>query len=153
MPGPALSPAEEAPVEASPSVPLDQVLDQLRVFASKINRTVSTSLENARLIERKPGSVVIAAASQFQAERLKDRMAELQKLASEFFGRETNVTIASSDRAREALPEDGDGRSPLRDNEREKVQNALNHPVLNKAIQVLGGEIVKIVPLGGESSK
>jgi hypothetical protein len=153
MPGPALSPAEESPVEASPSVPLDQVLDQLRVFASKTNRTVSTSLENARLIERKPGSVVIAAASQFQAERLKDRMAELQKLASEFFGRETNVTIASSDRAREALPEDGDGRSPLRDNEREKVQNALNHPVLNKAIQVLGGEIVKIVPLGGESSK
>ena len=114
MPGPALSPAEEAPVEANPSVPLDQVLDQLRVFASKTNRTVSTSLENARLIERKPGSVVIAAASQFQAERLKDRMAELQKLASEFFGRETNVTIASSDRAHEALPEDGDGRSPLR---------------------------------------
>ncbi|MCS5636659.1 MAG: DNA polymerase III subunit gamma/tau [Myxococcota bacterium] len=153
MPAPALPRAEPAPAESNSSVPLDQVLDRLRIFASKTNRTLSTSLENASLVEHKPGSAVIAAASQFQAERLQDRVAELEKLASEFFGRETSVTIASSTRAQETLPGNEDGADPLRKTEREKIQNALNHPVLSKAIQVLGGEIVKIVPLSGESSK
>jgi hypothetical protein len=40
-----------------------------------------------------------------------------------------------------------------REREREKIQNALEHPALNEAIKALGGQIVKILPLGGESPK
>ena len=147
------APSSDEPAQAAPSVPLEQILDRLRVFASKTNRTLSTSLENASLVENKPGSAVIAAASQFQAERLQDRTAELSKLASEFFGHETKVSVAFSARAQEAPPLIPSAQDPLRESEREIRQKALNHPVLGKAIEVLGGEIVKIVPLSGESSK
>ena len=37
--------------------------------------------------------------------------------------------------------------------ERKKIQSALNDPVLNEAIKLLGGEIVKIIPLGKEQPR
>jgi len=155
-PTPAPAPSSQVEeAEATPAVSPEQVLDRLQAFVGKTNRPLSTSLQNASLLENKPGSAVIAAASQFQAERLQDRVAELSQVATEFFGRETKVTVTASAPAPQAPPSVANAAPPdtLRESEREKRQRALNHPVLGKAIEALGGEIVKIVPLSGETSK
>ncbi len=148
--------ATEAPATGGtgnpPGATLDIVFDRLRVFAAKTNPPLSGSLESARLVEQKPDSLRIAPSSLFQAKRLEDRLPDLQALASDFFEREVKVEISAL-----STPLDPSRRTKMggsqSEREREKIHAALNHPVLNEAIKALDGEIVKIVPLGGEQSK
>ena len=118
----------------------------------KTDQPLSGSLENASLIEQTPDSIRIAPGSAFQAKRLEDRLSYLQKVTHEFFNREVTVEIASFAPALSgALPT---GSAPAQvETERKKIQSALNDPVLNEAIKLLGGEIVKIIPLGKEQPR
>ena len=131
---------------------LGALFDRLRDFVGKTDQPLSGSLENASLIERTPDSIRIAPGSAFQAKRLEDRLSDLQKVTHEFFNREVTVEIASFAPALSgALPT---GSAPARvETERKKIQSALNDPVLNEAIKLLGGEIVKIIPLGKEQPR
>jgi hypothetical protein len=148
--------ATEAPATGGtgnpPGATLDIVFDRLRVFAAKTNPPLSGSLESARLVEQKPDSLRIAPSSLFQAKRLEDRLPDLQALASDFFEREVKVEISALSAPLDPSRGTKMGGSQS-EREREKIHAALNHPVLNEAIKALDGEIVKIVPLGGEQSK
>jgi DNA polymerase III subunit gamma/tau len=150
------APATEAPATGGtrnePGASLDIVFDRLRVFAAKTNPPLSGSLEKARLVEQNPDSLRIAPSSLFQAKRLEDRLADLQALASDFFGREVKVEISALSTPLDPRRETNMGGSQS-ERERKKIHAALNHPVLNEAIKALDGEIVKIVPLGGGQSK
>ena len=131
---------------------LGALFDRLRDFVGKTDQPLSGSLENASLIEQTPDSIRIAPGSAFQAKRLEDRLSDLQKVTHEFFNREVTVEIASFAPALSgALPT---GSAPAQvETERKKIQSALNDPVLNEAIKLLGGEIVKIIPLGKEQPR
>lgn len=118
----------------------------------KTDQPLSGSLENASLIERTPHSIRIAPGSAFQAKRLEDRLPDLQKATHEFFNQEVTVEIAPfAPAVHGALPTES---APAQvETERKKIQSALNDPVLNEAIKLLGGEIVKIIPLGKEQPR
>ena len=132
---------------------LAAAMDRMRVFAAKENQPLSASLEQARLVEHTETSLRIAPASSFQAKRLADRSDELQELASHFFQKEMRVEVDSfSDAPTDGARTSKSASPPRRQQEREKIHTALNDPVLNDAIKVLGGEIIKIVPLSGERS-
>ena len=156
MTTPLPAPAEPAAAEPAPAqsteAPLENVLDRLRVFAGKHDRPLSASLENAVLLDRSENSLRIAPSSPFQAKRLEDRLQDLEKVATEFFDQPIKVELTPFERPGEAA-EVAPAPGTRREREREKIQTALNHPALNEAITALGGQIVKIVPLGGESSK
>jgi DNA polymerase-3 subunit gamma/tau len=133
-------------------VKLGALFDRLRDFVGKTDQPLSGSLENASLIERTPHSIRIAPGSAFQAKRLEDRLPDLQKATHEFFNQEVTVEIAPfAPAVQGALPTES---APAQvETERKKIQSALNDPVLNEAIKLLGGEIVKIIPLGKEQPR
>jgi DNA polymerase III subunit gamma/tau len=131
---------------------LGALFDRLRNFVGKTDQPLSGSLENASLIERTPDSIRIAPGSAFQAKRLEDRLSDLQKVTHEFFNREVTVEIASFAPALSGALQTGSAPARV-ETERKKIQSALNDPVLNEAIKLLGGEIVKIIPLGKEQPR
>ena len=147
-------PAQAAPTAEPPrdaeaaagDAPLPLVLDRFRAFALKANRGLFTSLEGATLLERRPGLLKLAAAGGFHQKRLQDHIAECNAVCSDFFGTDTRLEISTR-----ADAEAGDVAVPTpkhRDDERRKRQEALNHPVVNTALEVLQAEIVEIRPLG-----
>ncbi|MDE0885050.1 MAG: DNA polymerase III subunit gamma/tau [Myxococcota bacterium] len=164
-PAPSGQPAPKKEAGASPSPQhqaaeptrepgaLAAVMDRLRVFAAKDNQPLAASLEQARLTKHAEDSLQIAPASSFQAKRLADRIDELEDLATRFFQKTTRVEIDHfAETPTGGAKTSKSGARPRQQQEREKIQTALNDPVLNDAIKVLGGEIVKIVPLSGEQS-
>ena len=148
-PSPSAQPAEATREPGA----LAAVMDRLRVFAAKDNQPLAAALEQAQLIEHAEDSLRIAPASSFQAKRLGDRIDELEDLAARFFQKATRVEIDHfAETSKSGTQSSKNGSRPRQQQEREKIQTALNDPVLNDAIKVLGGEIVKIVPLSGERS-
>ncbi len=150
---PVVSPAPSVGA-GNESPDLGALMDRLRAFAAKDNQPLSASLEQAKLVEQRTDYLRIAPGSSFQAKRLADRLEDLQNMACRFFGQATKVEVdpfvEGGTRKRGASASNA---PPRRESDREKIQTALNHPVLNDAIKVLGGEIVKILPLSGERAK
>lgn len=150
---PVVSPAPSVGA-GNESPDLGALMDRLRAFAAKDNQPLSASLEQAKLVEQRTDYLRIAPGSSFQAKRLADRLEDLQDMAGRFFGQATKVEVdpfvEGDTRERGASASNA---PPRRESDREKIQTALNHPVLNDAIKVLGGEIVKILPLSGERAK
>jgi hypothetical protein len=76
--------------------------------------------------------------------QLEARIGELEQICERFFGEPTRVALSTRD---SATPEpDGD---PGEDLARRRRKEALSHPNVNQALEILGGEIVEIRPLGG----
>jgi DNA polymerase-3 subunit gamma/tau len=120
--------------------PLDAIYDRLRAFAQEANRGLFAALEGGRLVERAPGRLRIELPSALAARRLAGRGRELEEVCQRFFGTPVEVQL-------EAVP-DGRGAPRAPDDVRRRRQQALDHPGINTALQLLGGEIVEIRPLG-----
>jgi len=122
-------------------------MDRLRVFGQQRDRGLFASFDGAELIERRPGMVKIAAQAAFHTRRLTDRLDAVNAVCADFFGEPTRVEITT----RAEPVADSSGRTsgtPSREVERRRRQEALNHPSVNSALEILGGEIVEIRPLG-----
>lgn len=88
-------------------------------------------------------TIRIGAPAAFHVERLRQRIEELEGLASALFDQPTRITveIAAARAAREESHES-------REKSRKQRQEALNSEAVNLAIEVLTAEIVEIRPLG-----
>jgi hypothetical protein len=152
------APAPAAPVAAAPEesgaaelgepagdAPLPVVFDRLRGFAQQANRGLFAALEGGRLVARTDETIRIALPSAIAVRRLEARLAELEAVALRFFGGPRRVVLESDGPAAEATPRAA-GPDPLAQRRR---QEALNHPAVNQALEILQGEIVEIKPLGG----
>ena len=133
--GPAVDAAPASP--ASPAA----VFDRLRAFAREQNPGIYAALEGGRIAERSDDALILAVPS-FAAQRLRERAAALDELASRFFGAPLRVRIAEEGAAAaDAAPADPEAV-------RLRRQAALNHPGVARALDILGGEILEIRPLG-----
>jgi DNA polymerase-3 subunit gamma/tau len=135
-------PRRQETAAGDPSAPLPVVFDRLRAFATDRSPHLAAALEGGRLLERSEEGLRIAAPNRFAAQRLGSRSEELQQLCASFFGRGMRVEIETR--------ESGDaGDGPEADPEalRQRRQEALNHPAVGNALEVLEGEIVEIQPL------
>jgi hypothetical protein len=135
-------PASDSPEE---SAPLALVLDRLRGFLQSENRGLAAALEGGQLLERSADRLRIAVPGSFAATRLQSRLAPLEEICGRFFGRRLRIEITQSDESH------ANGRAHLEvDSElaRKRRQEALQHPAVNAAMEILGGEIVEIRPLG-----
>ena len=103
-------------------------------------------LQATRLTAREPGRLCIEAPSSFNRQRLEDKREALESICSKFFGTATRVEISES-----AAAAGSDGKLHHEESRRFR-QEALNHPLVNTALQVLQANIVEIRPLGGRPS-
>jgi DNA polymerase-3 subunit gamma/tau len=142
-PEPAPAPAAEA--EPGADAPLPVVFDRLRSFAQEANRGLFAALEGGRLAARSDETIRIALPSTIAVRRLEGRLPELEAVVERFFGTPRRVLLESDGGAGEPAPR-ATGPDPLAQRRR---QEALNHPTVNQALEILEGEILEIKPLSG----
>jgi DNA polymerase-3 subunit gamma/tau len=142
---PAVGELEPELGEPAADAPLPVVFDRLRGFAQQANRGLFAALEGGRLVACTAETVRIALPSSIAVRRLEARLAELEGVVERFFGGPRRVVLESDGAAAEPAPRAA-GPDPLAQRRR---QEALNHPAVNQALEILQGEIVEIKPLGG----
>jgi DNA polymerase-3 subunit gamma/tau len=116
------------------------VFDRLRAFARERNPGIFAALEGGRIAEQREGALLLELPG-FGAARLRERAAALDELVAAFFGAPLSVRIAEQGGARDDGAPDGEAV-------RRRRQAALNHPGVARAVDILGGEILEIRPLG-----
>jgi DNA polymerase-3 subunit gamma/tau len=121
---------------------LPTVFDRLRAFVREENPGVYAALEGGRIVARDASGLRIAVPGAFAARRLGDKLAQLEQLAGRFFDRPTPVHV-------ESVPEESSADArPDADALRRRRAAALSDPGVGRALEILGGEIVDIRPLG-----
>jgi hypothetical protein len=133
---------------AAAGAPLPVVLDRLRAFARERDRGLSTSLDNVTLVESRPGHLKLSTQQPFHHRRLSDRLQAVEQICSDFFGEATRVDLLPPANSEEAPI--AEGPSPRREHERQQRREALEHPSVNLALELLDAEIIDIVPVGGK---
>ena len=88
-------------------------------------------------------TIRIGAPAAFHAERLRQRIADLETLAAKLFGRPTRITVEIAAASAQHVES-----NQSREHSRKRRQEALNSESVNMAIEVLEAEIVEIRPLG-----
>jgi hypothetical protein len=145
------APERSAAPRASGPAPLGQVFDRLRAFAQQENRGLFAALEGGRLLAKSEDALRIALPSAIATRRLETRKPDLEGVIARFFGRpmraELVVDAGSAARAEGGAAAKGDGGEAAR----KRRQEALAHPAVNVALEILGAEIDEIRPLGGAS--
>jgi len=129
--------------DAHPAV----VLDRLRGFIRESHPGLVAALEEAKLLERSDRKLRIFTPEPFAAERLRDRRESLEAVCAEFFGHPIQVEIETVDPAAEV---EGETAKTVLTGEalRKLRQRALQNPAVNRAVEILDGEIVEIRPVG-----
>ena len=128
---------------AAPEPSALPLLDRLRALASERDRALGAALDGVTIVDRSETGLVLGAAQAFAAHRLERRRSDLEAVCARLFGRPMRIVVkgpADGARAGAAAADD----EALRQRRRE----ALAHPAVNTALEILGGEVVEIRPLG-----
>jgi len=150
---------------AGADAPLPIVLDRLRAAVAEHDRGLAMALDRATLLERTDTHLRLAVPDPFAVRRLGRRQADLEAASERFFGRSLRVEIteitgttgaAGTAAVAPAPPAAAPGgRTPRSDAaeeaDRRRRREALDHPAINAALEILGGDVVEIRPLGGQS--
>ena len=138
-------PAIEGPPPIS--APRAAVYDRLRIFAQSENRGLFAALEGGRLLNRVPGQISVELPSSIGARRLAGRARDLEEVCARLFGEPTAVEIRIADSGKQRERVD---RAAIETVARERRREALSHPAINTALEILGGEILEIRSLGDD---
>jgi hypothetical protein len=135
-------------------VPLAAVLDRFRAAVAEQDRALGLALDEARLVERSDTRLVLAVSEPFATRRLERRLGDLEAAAARFFGRPLRVAIQGGETPAPAAASARPGaRGPRSDADEEAARRrrreALDHPAVNAALEILGGDVVEIRPHGG----
>jgi hypothetical protein len=149
--GPERDAAADAPpsngsFDAHPAV----ILDRLRGFMREEHPGLAAALEGGKLLERDDQRIRVFIQEPFAAQRLRDRTEPLEAACAKFFGHPIRVEIETAREDAEAGSEAAaDSKAALSsDALRELTQRALKNPAVNRAVEILDGEIVEIRPTG-----
>ena len=136
--------SEEGPALAS--LPPAVVFDRLRAFAGKQDPGLFAALDGGELAQNEASRLRIRVPAGFGARRLEQKRAALEQCCERFFGRlvavELEIVGATPEAPSIAQASSAEALRRVR-------QQALSHPAVNAALEVLEGEIVEIRPLGG----
>jgi hypothetical protein len=132
-------------LETHPAV----ILDRLRNFLAGDHPGLMAGLEGARVIEHKNQLLRLMIPEAFAATRLRGRLEILESECGKFFKQRTRVELTTPDDNAER-PCDSTA-APSSESLRELRQRALDHPAVNRAVEILEGEIIEIRPIGSPS--
>jgi DNA polymerase-3 subunit gamma/tau len=149
--GPESDAAADAPpsngsFDAHPAV----ILDRLRGFMREEHPGLAAALEGGKLLERDDQRIRVFIQEPFAAQRLRDRTESLEAACAKFFGHSIQVQIETATTDAEVGSEAAtDSKAALSsDALRKLTQRALKNPAVNRAVEILDGEIVEIRPSG-----
>jgi DNA polymerase-3 subunit gamma/tau len=139
-------PPSDGTLEAHPAV----VLDRLRGFIRSEHPGLFAALNDARLIDCDNQLLRVSVPEPFAAQRLRDRIETLESACAKFFGRSTRVEIETEEVETEVdeAAMHGGREAPTGEAMRKLRQRALNHPAINRAVEILEAEITEIRPAG-----
>ena len=102
------------------------------------------------MLERDDKHVRVLIPEPFAAQRLQDRLESLEAACAKFFGHPIRVQIETTEADAEAGSGAAtDARTALTGEAlRELTQRALKNPAVNRAVEILDGEIIEIRPTG-----
>jgi DNA polymerase-3 subunit gamma/tau len=138
-------PPPTAPPPGDPEpAPLPAVFDRLRQRIREANPGIYAALDGGRLADMADGLLRIEHPERFSANRLGEKRALIEAVASEMFGRPTRVEV------QQAIDTAAVTHTPSVDPDatRQIRADALNDPGIGRALEILGAEIVDIRPLG-----
>lgn len=142
---------DETPAPA-PGAPLHAVFDRLREAAREHDRMLFGALEGGRAVGLQDDRLRLALPSGVAVRRLEARRPALLEVCRRLFGERIEVALEGPGPAAAGAtpPRERDaGAAPAG---RRRRQEALEHPAVNDALEILGGEILEIRPLGGPGS-
>lgn len=127
------------------SLPPAVVFDRLRAFAGKQDPGLFAALDGGRLVRIEASRLCISVPAGFAAHRLEQKREPLERCCESFFGRpvaiELEIVGEAPPAAHLARGSDAEALRRLR-------QQALSHPAVNAALDLLEAEVVEIHPLG-----
>lgn len=132
--------------------PLPALLKRFAAFAQKENHLLFGILEKGNLLECSSTQFRVALPDCFETKRLISKNDEFETLCTKFFERPLRAVIetiaASTPAPRRGVQSQKDAK---REALRAQRQEALNHPVINAALEIFGGEVVEIRNLDGDT--
>jgi len=134
--------ANEGPTIGGGAAPT-ALFDRFQAKALDTDRSRFASLDGTSLVAIEGNTIRIGAPAAFHAERLRQRVEDLETLATDLFGQVVRISVEI---ATSKTPRSEHDQS--RENSRKRRQEALNSESVNMAIDVLDAEIVEIRPLG-----
>jgi DNA polymerase-3 subunit gamma/tau len=137
------SPEQPAPVPAESPPNAPPLLDRLRALAAERDRALGAALDGVTLGDRTETTLVLRTTQPFAAHRLERRRADLEAVCARLFGRPIRIEIAGPDGGARSDAEVA-GEEAIR----QRRRDALAHPAVNTALEILGGEVVEIRTLG-----
>jgi len=130
---------------ADESLPPAVVFDRLRAFTGKRDPGLFAALDGGRLVRIETSRLCISVPAGFAARRLEQKREPLERCCESFFGRpvaiELEIVGEAPAAAHLARGSDAEALRHLR-------QQALSHPAVNAALELLEAEVVEIRPLG-----
>jgi hypothetical protein len=132
-----------APTEPAAPSSNEALLDRLRALTADRDRALAAALDGATILEQTATTLRLGAPQAFAAHRLERRKSDLEAVCARLFGHPLRIEIVGPQepqRANGAAPDDEAGRRRRRD--------ALSNPAVNAALEILGGQVVEIKPLG-----
>ncbi len=102
------------------------------------------------MLERDDEHIKVFIQEPFAARRLRDRLESLETACAEFFGHPIRVQIETAEANAKAGSKAATGAKAALSAEalRDLTQRALKNPAVNRAVEILDGEIVEIRPTG-----
>jgi hypothetical protein len=95
------------------------------------------------LADRSETSLVLRTAQPFATHRLERRRADLEAVCARLFGRPMRIEITGPGGGARSDAEVADEEAV-----RKRRREALAHPAVNTALEILGGEVLEIRTLG-----
>jgi DNA polymerase-3 subunit gamma/tau len=138
----------DTPDPADPRTPPPIVYDRLCALAQQRNRGLFAALEGGRLVAREEGRIQIELPTSVAARRLESRIRELEEVCQGFFGCATRVALTTGESPTPRTESGPEAGRAEQERARRQRKEALSHPNVNQALEILGGEIVEIRPLG-----
>jgi hypothetical protein len=120
------------------------VFDRLRAFAGKQDPGLFAALDGGRLVRIEESRICLSVPAGFAARRLEQKRAPLERCCESFFGRPMAIELEIPSEAPAADSARGSDAEALR----RVRQQALSHPAVNAALELLEAEIVDIQPVG-----
>ncbi len=151
---PPVDPAPEAapPAPADPGAdqaPLGAVWDRLHAFARNEDRVLFAALEGGELLARTEDTLRIALPTGIATRRMEARRDALESVCSRLFGRTMHVELQAHGAVTAPQTDSPAGEPPAARIKRE----ALQHPTVNAALEILNAEILEIRPLAGAGTR
>ena len=133
-----------APRGASEDGDAASAFEKVCAFVLQENRGLGAALQAGQATLCRAGEVHVAVEEAFAAHRLERRRSDLEALFTRFFGTPTRFAVRGPEAPSPDAAEDDGAREQVAQQRRA----ALDHPAVNRSLEILGGEVISIRTLG-----